>query len=327
MIRYFLILSFFFPLISFAGYAQIDSDELEKRLKSLDYNKAYTVASFKLHRMKRKYKVFKVKLLSTHPWTNKELVTEFYYYKSMEQEARPLMIIIPPVLDITPFDRIWAHQFVAKHGYNVFILKYNEKINDNERPLSDINRTFVSIMTSARLLLDYSEKDPNIDSRRVGTYGMSLGAILSAIFVGIDKRVDAGVLIVGGGNLPEILQTSDQGTVRRFREAKMEMENLKTPEEFKLALEKNFSFDPLFFAGRRSKEDVYMVMAMDDTAVASKNQMELWEAFNKPEYMSFPGQHFPVIFKNLFKHAPIYKYLEERLGKEIKNAKQNHLSP
>jgi dienelactone hydrolase len=323
MTRYFLILSFLYPIILFADYTQLDSIELEKRLKSLNYDKAYKVDSFKLFRMKRNYKIFKVKLLSTHPWTKKELVTEFYYYKSKEQTPRPLMIIIPPVVYITPFYKIWAQQFFAKNGYNVFILKYNEKINDNERPLSDINRTFVSIMTSARLLLDYSENEPSIDSRRIGAYGMSLGAILSAIFVGIDKRVDAGVLIVGGGNLPEILQNSVQGTVRRFREAKMEMENLETPEEFKKAVEKNFSFDPLFFAGRRSKEDVYMVLAMDDTAVPSKNQMELWRAFNQPGYMSFPGQHFPVILKNLFKHAPIYKYLEERLGKEIKNAKQN----
>lgn len=312
-----------FPLISFGDYLNPSTDEIEKRLNALNYDSGYKVEGFKLKKMKRDYKVFKVNLSSTHPWTKDELKTEFFYYKSMDQEKRPLLIIIPPVVDITPFDKIWAHQFVHKHGYNVFILKYNEKINDYKRPLSDFDRAFVSIMTSARLLIDYAEKDPSIDSSRVGTYGMSLGAMLAAMFLGIDKRVDAGVLIVGAGNLPEVLETSDQAIVKKFREQKMAMENLATPKEFRKALEKNISYDPLFFAPRRSKEDVYMVMAMDDTSVNTKNQLELWEAFSRPDFLSFPGQHFPVIFKNLFKHAPIYKYLEKRLSNEKSPVKGN----
>ena len=49
-----------------------------------------------------------------------------------------------------------AKKFVKK-GYNVFLLKFNEKINDYDRPLKDFNRALVSIVTSARLLIDFSD--------------------------------------------------------------------------------------------------------------------------------------------------------------------------
>ena len=127
MIRYLILISLCLTQNLFADLEMPSDDEVLKKIKSLDYEKGFKVDEFKLYRMKRKYKIFKIKLTSTHPWTKDDFSTEFLYYKSVKQEKRPLLIIIPPVVDITPFDKIWAHQFVQKHGYNVFILKYSEK--------------------------------------------------------------------------------------------------------------------------------------------------------------------------------------------------------
>ncbi len=308
----------FLGLICFsvnAGYLDISQTEALRRFNLLNYNKNFKVKEIKKYRKKRKYKILKVKLESIHPWSKTKFNTEFLYYKSKEEGPRPLMIIIPPIVAITPLDKAMAHVFMNK-GYNVFILKYNEKINDYERPLKDFNRALVSVITSARLLIDFAETREEINHNKVGSYGMSLGALLLGIYVGVEDRVDAAVIIVGGGQIPEIMATSQQQIAADFREARMEAEGIDTPDEFQKVLEKIVLFDPMFFASRRNREDVYMVIGDDDSAVNTKNQWMLWRAFNKPEHMSYDAEHFPSILQNLFRHDLIFDYLKKRLDKE-----------
>ncbi len=309
-------ISFIFFLVPLCLFANISNDEIQKRLDLLSYDKSFKIQSIVRVKTKRDYEILNIKLTSLHPMTKKEFVTEFFWYRPFTTEKRALLTILPPVLDITPFDKIWAHEFTERHNFNVFILKYNEKLDDETRPISDFNIGLASAMTSARLMIDFAETREEIDTNRIATYGMSLGGILSSIFLSIEPRVDAGVLIVAGGNLAEILSKSDQSMVERYRRARMEAENLSTVEELKDYMNKVFLFDPLYFAPLRSSEDVYMVIAKDDISVPTKNQIELWESYGRPENIQIPGKHFPVILKNLFQHKFIYDFLEKRLGQE-----------
>ncbi|RLA64667.1 MAG: hypothetical protein DRQ88_07290 [Epsilonproteobacteria bacterium] len=315
MLKYITLIGLLLSLTAGAGYLDISRREMNRRLRLLDYDNNYTLEKIKKYRKKKKYNILKVKLSSIHPWSKTEFDTEFFYYKSKEEDKRPLMIIIPPIVDITPVDKGMAHAFMTK-GYNVFILKYNEKINDYERPLKDFNRALVSILTSARLLIDFAETRPEIDHNKIGSYGMSLGALLLGIYVGIEDRIDGAIIVVGGGQIPEIMATSQQDIAASFREARMEVEEIDTPFEFQKILEKSILFDPMFFARRRNKEDIYMVIGDDDSAVNTKNQWMLWKAFGKPDHISFDAEHFPTILKNLYRHDLIFEFLKERLEKE-----------
>ena len=298
-----------------AGYLNISKREVNHRLKLLDYDKNFTVEKIKRYRVKRKYEILKVKLESVHPWSKTKFNTEFFYYKSKAKGPRPLMIIIPPIVDITPLDKGMADAFMGQ-GYNVFILKYNEKINDYERPLKDFNRALVSIITSARLLIDFAETRDEIDHTKIGSYGMSLGALLLSVYVGVEDRVDAAVIIVGGGHIPQIMANSQQAIAADFREARMEAEGISTNEEFQKKLEGIIKFDPMTFAHRRDRKDIYMVIGDNDTAVGTENQWMLWKAFGKPQHMSYEAEHFPSILKNLTRHDLIFEFLEKRLDQE-----------
>jgi hypothetical protein len=289
---------------------------VQKRLNLLSYDNHYKLISVTKTKSKKKYSILEVKLESIHPLTKKKLTTDFLWYRPNGVGKRSLLTILPPVLDVTPFDLIWAAQFAAHHNYNVFILKYNEKLSDENRPIADVNISLAAVMTSARLMIDFAETKKEIDTRKIATYGMSLGGILSSIFISIEPRVDAAVLIVAGGNLAEIMAKSDQGTVAKFRKSRMKAENLETVEELENKMRETFLFDPLIFAPQRSPEDIYMVIAEDDISVPTKNQLELWEAFGRPQELSLPGKHFPVILKNLFKHKFIYDFLSDRLDQE-----------
>lgn len=304
------------PLNLFPQTFSISPEELQKRLDLLAYDKFYKQISVTEIKSRKKYSVLEVRLESIHPLTKKKLKTEFLWYRPNRIGNNPLLIILPPVLDVTPFDLIWANQFASRHNFNVFVLKYNEKLNDENRPISDVNIALASVMTSARLMIDFAETQKKINTKKIATYGMSLGGILSSIFISIEPRVDAAVLIVAGGNLAEIMAKSDQGIVAKFRKSRMKAENLESVEELEHKMRETFLFDPLIFAPRRPAQDIYMVIADDDLTVPTKNQLELWEAFGRPQELSLPGKHFQVILKNLFQHKFIYEFLRIRLGQE-----------
>ncbi len=309
-------LFFLIYLIPFYLFANLSEVEIQNRLNLLSYDKNFKLVSLETIKVKKEYSIFDVKLESIHPLIKKKFITNFFWYRPHGIKKRALLTILPPVLDVTPFDKIWAHQFATHHNFQVFILKYNEKINDEKRPLSDFNMGVASALTSARLMIDFAETKKQIDTKKIATYGMSLGGVLSSLFLSIEPRVDAGVLIVAGGNLGEILAKSDQSTVERYRMARMRAENIETVEELEAKMKDLILFDPLIFAPTRNPEDVYMVIAEDDLSLPTKNQIELWESFGRPKHLNFPGKHFPVIFKNLFQHKFIYKFLENRLGQE-----------
>jgi cephalosporin-C deacetylase-like acetyl esterase len=75
--------------------------------------------------------------------------------------------------------------------------------------LDQLTTTLVALTTETivdlRRGMDYLDLRPEIDHGHVGVIGTSLGALLGALFAGIDPRVDAVVLISGGGNLSELL--------------------------------------------------------------------------------------------------------------------------
>ncbi|MCR4315835.1 MAG: acetylxylan esterase [Planctomycetes bacterium] len=58
----------------------------------------------------------------------------------------------------------------------------------------------VQTIVDYRRALDYLETLDCIDSSRTGLIGISMGSIMGSILAGVDDRIDASVLIIGGGN-------------------------------------------------------------------------------------------------------------------------------
>ncbi len=66
-----------------------------------------------------------------------------------------------------------------------------------QRPSKTINET--------RRLVDYLMTHPQVDPQRVYLVGASYGAITGSTVLSFDKRIRAGVLVYGGGNIPKML--------------------------------------------------------------------------------------------------------------------------
>jgi hypothetical protein len=284
-----------------------------------DYDHRFKVLSMKKYREKIDLEIFLIKLESINPVDHSPLITEFFWYRSKlvgKPKPRPLIIISPPIMGVDPLEKLIAVAFTRNDPfYNTFIIKYDESINDKSRPISAISNSFLKSTTQARILLDFAQTQKEfIDDTKMACYGMSLGGIMSALLLEVDSRIKAAIIIVGGGNFSEILAHSEQFIVKGYREARMKAENIKSIEELIKKVRESILFDPLFFASKRAARDVFMVMADYDKAVPSKNQLELWLAFGKPERIIFNQGHFQTMLLNLPKHKPLMEYLKWRLN-------------
>ena len=121
-----LFLIYFLPFCLLANLSEV---EIQNRLNLLSYDKNFKLVSVETIKIKKQYSILDVELESIHPLTKKKFKTEFFWYRPHGIQKRALLTILPPVLDVTPFDKIWAHQFATHHNFQVFILKYNEKIS------------------------------------------------------------------------------------------------------------------------------------------------------------------------------------------------------
>jgi hypothetical protein len=69
----------------------------------------------------------------------------------------------------------------------------------------------VQLMTELQRAVDFLVARPDVDASRLGYMGISYGAAMGALFVGIEHRLKTGILIVGDGGLVTHVTGPDDG--------------------------------------------------------------------------------------------------------------------
>lgn len=73
---------------------------------------------------------------------------------------------------------------------------------------SHLRETMRQAVLDAMRLIDWLQVQPQVASDKVGIVGISLGAIVGGLVLGVETRLQAGVLVLGGANLAHILWRS-----------------------------------------------------------------------------------------------------------------------
>ncbi|MDO8495749.1 MAG: hypothetical protein Q7S32_04560 [bacterium] len=135
--------------------------------------------------------------------------------------------------------------------------------------------------------------------RDVYVLGISLGAIEGSL-VALDVNVRAAVLVMGGGDLAEIVMTSKESFVIRWRLALIESlkKVLGRPlqkDEALQFLRDNFSeADPLRYVGEVNPKKILMISAKYDETIPWKNGLKLWREANQPRLIVFSTTHHGI---------------------------------
>lgn len=245
--------------------------------------------------------------------------TTFYLYNSKTNSSKKssVLLIMPPIYGISPFDIGMAMEYVAL-GFQVAILDLGGiKFVNPTQPIEAVNKNLVRSLGDTHRMIQYLIKFKNADPKRFGIFGFSLGGLLASMVYTLNDNVKALALAMAGGNFPEIFTNSEQAMAKLYRVYRMRAENLKTKKEYFEKIAQSFQYDPLSFAHRRGSKNVFFVFSRGDHLVPSKNQWDLAQAFGasceKGNVRWENDEHFIAILKDLLKRDQVRNFFISRL--------------
>ena len=159
-----------------------------------------------------------------------------------------------------------------------------------QRLLALMVERFIDKVIDVRRLVDWAETRPEVDTGRIALVGFSMSAIVGSIVLTNEPRIAAGVLVVGGADLHEVLAACN-GRIRRTRERLLERFEWSI-EDFKDALEGPLeAINPVRFAGRLDPDRVLMIEAAEDTCIPASARERFWHAMGRPERVAYQYDH------------------------------------
>lgn len=148
---------------------------------------------------------------------------------------------------------------------------------------------------------DWLQKQPEVDPNKLGVAGVSLGAIITHLAMGRDARLNAGVAIVGGGDLKEISQL---GTL-----AKLFLQVKNTIDSSAIGEAELREADPLYDADKNRPRHVLMIQGARDEIIPRRASTELWEALGKPPIQWLDIGHYGLFLGVTSAEKATYTYL------------------
>ena len=94
-------------------------------------------------------------------------------------------------------------QLLAEHGAVAIAIDapFARRAGQPVRFSADDRAEQIQLMKDLQRAVDVLRSRPNVDSGRIGYLGISYGGAMGALFVGIERRLEAAVLVVGDGGL------------------------------------------------------------------------------------------------------------------------------
>ncbi len=258
------------------------------------------------------------------------------YFQPRNAENAPLAILIHGWGDYSVIPCKLLAKTLVKRGIACFILY----LVFHSSRMPEVIKSRLPVLTAeewlegyqvsvidVRQVVDWAESRAEINEEQIAVIGISLGGIISAIAMGIDKRIGAGVFVVTGGNSEKITFKSRRSDFRKlynYSEAEYHQnqilyasylaevaekgfENVEPPRKF-------FLTDPMTFGYLLRERPVLMVNALWDEAIPREAALDFWEACGKPALAWFPATHASIWLLYPLISRKIARFLSSTFG-------------
>jgi predicted choloylglycine hydrolase/dienelactone hydrolase len=153
-----------------------------------------------------------------------------------------------------------------------------------DHSLEAVRQTVLDVRRASAWL----ESRPEVDPKRLGIMGTSLGSFIGSLAAEMEPRLDRVVILLGGGNLVDGFYDHPQAApVRKLYEAVG-----GTKEKFAKQIA---CADPITCAANLKDRKVLMFGAKRDDIVPPKCTVALWEALGKPKIFWYDCSHVGAV--------------------------------
>ncbi len=143
-----------------------------------------------------------------------------------------------------------------------------------------MTQAVLDIRSAAQWLRTREETDPE----KIGVVGVSLGAVIGGLAVGVDNGFTKNALILGGGDLGQLIWTSPETS-------QLKEKLLANGYTLKRLRDELRPVDPLTYAHRINPSRVIMFNAKKDETVINECTAKFWEKAGQPKIVWYNTSH------------------------------------
>ncbi|MDO8516462.1 MAG: hypothetical protein Q7S28_04370 [bacterium] len=230
------------------------------------------------------------------------------YWQLKDPGQHRLLIVFPVPGSVSwPQDRIRdmviAWQWPREHGFRGFhllIMDTGAWFVDPDRfarsgspeafqeELRRVKEHLRGVVVHGRQFLDWAETRPEIDMRRVGVTGASIGGVVASLVMGADTRIASGLFMMAGEDFGTIMAESKEESMRMIRDDAYRKFGW-SQEVFRNTVRALFcDIDPMVWARVIPPRPAHMFIAEYDTHIPAVSSWGLWEHLGR--------QRMPLVF-------------------------------
>jgi dienelactone hydrolase len=218
------------------------------------------------------------------------------YFRSKAVGRRPAVIVLHILGGDFDLARLFA-RVLAHNGVHALFLKmpYYGPRRQDESPKrmvsADVRQTVAGMRQAVldiRQAVGWLGSREEVDARRLGIFGISLGGITAALAAGAEPRLEKIGLMLAGGDIGQVAWTSRELAPLRTRW----VADGGSREEF-FALMK--TVDPVTYAKNVRGRKILMLNASHDEVIPPACTLSLWRAFGQPEIVWFDAGHYSAM--------------------------------
>jgi esterase/lipase len=293
------------------------------------YTKDILQPNLQLKQTTRNWLHYAVDFPTAHPLRYKKSNTvRGEYFQPRGTNKAALAILLHGVGDFSVIPCRLLAKALAKKGMASFILY---SVMHSSRMPKSVKKRFPHLTSrewfeshqisviDLRQVIDWASSRTEINDEQIAAIGISFGGFISAIAMGIDKRIKAAGLIVTGGNSSKIgweKRASDfkdeaeyqdiQSSYRQYLDeiAEKGLEKVTPPRE-------SFLTDPMTFAHLLRQRPVLMLNARWDEAIPREAILDFWKEAGEPTLSWFPATHATIWLWYPFIRRKIVNFLKE----------------
>ena len=235
---------------------------------------------------------FVVRQMSLPSTADSSQSIDFEYYDVDGDQRTPVVLLLPVFNEQLAIPRFFARYFANQGWAAVVAVRGRDPLAALVSPTETVQNN----LQDYRRILDWMEREPELDASRIGVFGVSLGAMDAVMLTALDHRVNALVIAMAGGDLSYLLANTNYRRVVRTIDDMAESQGTSR-EALGAKLDAEINLDPLSLAPYVDAERVLMVITRTDAIIPFEAQQQLRTGLGSPETLYLAtGHRTSVVF-------------------------------
>lgn len=199
-------------------------------------------------------------------------------------------ILISPILGGNMVVDHFARYYAGRGYVAAIVHRKRPFLPDDFQDMQGIEDYMRTSLIRLRQAVDWFETVPEVDAGRIGSFGVSYGAVLHAMLSAIEPRVRYHILAMPAGPLADVIMgCPDPGIAKLVKKAR---EHGWADEKTYADLQRVLKTDPSQLAPWIPRDRVQVYVALFDRVVGAKRSFGLWKEMGKPSLKVMPFGHY-----------------------------------